>query len=1639
MKRIFILVIIALLTTMNLVSIFSENTESAEIHHIENAGGPVTEYTFVIGDGGGSDLNLGKISIRKGVTVADAYFNLTSLPNDSGQYPYRLGLNVGPPADIDNQYEFRGQGYGFMGMQKLFSDGDEINNYSFQSGGGMDDTIRVKLPKTAKINSAELQLTGDFFQVVDKTVINNTQTSVSQILSVDMDGDNDTDVLVAGSNRVVWYENFLGNGKTWYEHTINSSQTNVLYVHALDMDNDTDIDVIAGSRSAGWPGAGPLMYYRNMDSNGTKWEDHLVNATIPGICGIRIADMDNDGDGDIVVSNRNWTAGATGVYWYNNTNINGTNWTGHELGKNTPRLSTLEVFDVDDDGDNDTVVADWSWPRSLYWFENVDGDAKTWSKSLLGQLSGNGQTTNLAIGDIDDDGDTDIAVSMTTGVYWHRQPANPKNTWTGYTIDTFTAWSGSDVAIADIGNPGAEPDGDLDIVAVSYNNGDVIWYENDGNPAKNNWDSHNINLNHQAANTVVVADIDNKSYIDIVVGSGNNPTDDVVWYKTNGSFPSNVALDIGKDTVNDWTYNTGWFNSTVTIDNLGSTFQSLVSTKPSTTDNFGNEMVTLEFQLNTGSGGIVRFHDLKIEYDYTVKVAGSQDRSLAVEINEHVSISGAGNDSIPIRVSSTSGGKLKVSNITIVYNDFPKALPIEEYFLDEDTINSSLIDLSKYFVDDYFASTELTYEVVDYTQQAFLEIKIKNGHWLSVDASQDKGLNWNGNSTVTVKAVDDIFLETNSAPFVVTVRPVNDEPTVGSKKIPDISINEGGEGLKLNLAVSDFFVDIDSTEFYYDSLIDPLGEQDGEQLNATADSQNKTITVSAYGDWFTTPGNSVRLRIYCDDDPDEINQSAAYQDIFVTVNNLDDDPPRWLPIPDIVMNEDEPLGDAFNLYSYITDIDNPKEDLKFSIIHVSDNHVYVNIDTQGNIDISSEKDFFGSAVVDLRATDGTNVGTTIFNITIKNVNDGPTAEMTIPQNNAKVYTDSIVLKWKGTDVDPGDAANLTYTIYIDKEGSFEYPYKIDYEGTSVEFKPLTDKTTYYWKVIPHDGREEGICISQPSPYQFSVEIADKPHSVLELPGDDSITNKEFIVLSWTGSGEAGATVYYSVYVSTSPLSAPYPESALMVNGTTETEFLVQNITEGSTYYWTVIPFTGKAVGVCDSGVWKFSYDPSINPYSFTLEAPEIIEVEEGKPYQHIIKIINTGSNSDILIPTIVTGELKSLVELENADIRTTLDQNGTILLALNISADLIQKGSYDIEITIDSIRPDSESQSATITINIYEPKSETQDLFSQPAFTIIPIIIIIIILIVVFLVWRNRRIAEEKKRVEAEMLKPLAGSPTTIDAAQVTYISGAGAPSTVGPSTPEVAQLPQVTLPYDAAAQAGYAPSYGAQPPGAPAQQYPYGGAAQQPLPQLPPAQDTGVGAPPTQAPPTQAYPPYQQPPQTQPEPYPGSAGYQAPGEPYPPQPQEPAPAPPQPQYPPQPPQEPVRERVTRPGTPPVQVPYEPKARAQPQTPPGGIGTTESRPPTPGVDLPFKKPIQDQETAAAPEQVQTPEQLTETLKNKFIQGGMSEDTYIALKKELKEKIDSSAAGTPTEPVDDIVSRFIQGQITEDEYKLQRKL
>lgn len=119
----------------------------------------------------------------------------------------------------------------------------------------------------------------------------------SSLVSADLDGDGDADVAAvsAATDEVAWWENAAGDGTLWLEHEIEDNSDGAVSLHAVDLDGDGDIDLVAAARYAG-----QVTWWENVGGSGVTWTKRWIEGALEGVGDIQPADMDGDGDPDIL-------------------------------------------------------------------------------------------------------------------------------------------------------------------------------------------------------------------------------------------------------------------------------------------------------------------------------------------------------------------------------------------------------------------------------------------------------------------------------------------------------------------------------------------------------------------------------------------------------------------------------------------------------------------------------------------------------------------------------------------------------------------------------------------------------------------------------------------------------------------------------------------------------------------------------------------------------------------------------------------------------------------------------------------------------------------------------------------------------------------------------------------------------------------------------------------------------------------------------------------------------------------------------------------------------------------------------------------------------------------------------------------
>ena len=250
-------------------------------------------------------------------------------------------------------------------------------------------------------------------------------------------------------------------------------------------------------------------------------------------------------------------------------------------GTGTPTIK-LRLADINGDGDSDLVIGNDS--GSLFYFENSGTSTnanfaeRTGSDNPFESVSVDNYSTPTFT-DLDADGDFDLIVGNSDGniAYYENTgtvtgPSYTQRTGTANPFDNITMGSWSTLALADL-----DGDGDPDL-AVGNDDGDIHYYENTGTSANPNFTPRTgetnplNNINAGSYSTPVFVDLDDDNDSDLVVGNGfegiyyfentgtvdspaftersgaDNPLFGISQYEVNiGSFIAPVFADLDSD------------------------------------------------------------------------------------------------------------------------------------------------------------------------------------------------------------------------------------------------------------------------------------------------------------------------------------------------------------------------------------------------------------------------------------------------------------------------------------------------------------------------------------------------------------------------------------------------------------------------------------------------------------------------------------------------------------------------------------------------------------------------------------------------------------------------------------------------------------------------------------------------------------------------------------------------------------------------------------------------------------------------------------------------------------------------------------------------------------------------------------
>ncbi len=307
---------------------------------------------------------------------------------------------------------------------------------------------------------------------------------------VDLDGDGSVDVVSSceGKVRTVFAHWAPKDRKRYLDPSAWTTEpfpavqamTQWMYCEPAQIDGQHGLDLIVGAKNQngqiGWLQAPPNP--RDLSA----WKYHFL-CKAGWVMSLAAADMDGDGDLDVLVSDRR--AAQRGCLWLENPGPGPAQtkpWKVHRIGPVGEEVMFLDWADLDGDRLADVLVP--TFDRKLYFFRRKPGQAVSWEQHLLPFPERTGSGKAVRVADINLDGKPDLVVSCAhagnkvSGIVWmsyRRSPADPE--WDVHEISGPEGIKFDNLPLIDL-----DGDGDLDVISTEEQTGGrglgVVWYEN---------------------------------------------------------------------------------------------------------------------------------------------------------------------------------------------------------------------------------------------------------------------------------------------------------------------------------------------------------------------------------------------------------------------------------------------------------------------------------------------------------------------------------------------------------------------------------------------------------------------------------------------------------------------------------------------------------------------------------------------------------------------------------------------------------------------------------------------------------------------------------------------------------------------------------------------------------------------------------------------------------------------------------------------------------------------------------------------------------------------------------------------------------------------------------------------------------
>jgi hypothetical protein len=288
-------------------------------------------------------------------------------------------------------------------------------------------------------------------------------TNLDAMLMLDLDGDGRSEVIAEALPDVFMLKALDHDGNSWKQTLIGS----LAPTEHINGQGYALAQIVAGEKPEIVLSSGEGIYYFEVPAHpeAGNWPRTQVTADASEE-GIAAGDVDGDGDIDLCAAGKDQHS----VNWFENPGNGSSDWVKHRVGTISEAsdhfADRFGAADINGDGRLDIVVSEEVWPgpfgASVYWFEQPE-DAKNlrWTRhTLVTQNS----TNSMDVADMDGDGDPDIITGEHRGTrrvaVWENVDRGKR--WIEHVVDTGKE-SHLGARVADL-----DGDGRLEILSIAW-------------------------------------------------------------------------------------------------------------------------------------------------------------------------------------------------------------------------------------------------------------------------------------------------------------------------------------------------------------------------------------------------------------------------------------------------------------------------------------------------------------------------------------------------------------------------------------------------------------------------------------------------------------------------------------------------------------------------------------------------------------------------------------------------------------------------------------------------------------------------------------------------------------------------------------------------------------------------------------------------------------------------------------------------------------------------------------------------------------------------------------------------------------------------------------------------------------------